>query len=129
MAEENVAIGANEVYCRSCGGIIKSEAEICPKCGVRQKAPVSEKSEKSFAVLVLLSFFFGWLGADRFYAGQIGMGVFKLIGCSGLYIISFVLMFVFVGFLIIWIPTIWWLIDFIIVLCGKMKDSNGKYIK
>lgn len=27
----------DEVYCNSCGEIIKSEAEICPKCGVRQK--------------------------------------------------------------------------------------------
>jgi len=27
----------DEVYCTSCGETIKSEAEICPKCGVRQK--------------------------------------------------------------------------------------------
>lgn len=29
--------GANEVFCTSCGEIIKSDAEICPDCGVRQK--------------------------------------------------------------------------------------------
>jgi len=27
----------DEVYCSSCGELIKSEAEICPNCGVRQK--------------------------------------------------------------------------------------------
>jgi uncharacterized membrane protein YhaH (DUF805 family) len=32
--------GADEIFCSSCGAIIKKEAEICPKCGVRQK-PVS----------------------------------------------------------------------------------------
>jgi hypothetical protein len=28
---------ADEKFCRTCGEIIKKEAEICPKCGVRQK--------------------------------------------------------------------------------------------
>lgn len=27
--------GQDEKFCRSCGGIIKKKAEICPKCGVR----------------------------------------------------------------------------------------------
>ncbi|WP_305064313.1 zinc ribbon domain-containing protein [Methanococcoides sp.] len=27
--------GLDEIYCRSCGEIIKNEAEICPHCGVR----------------------------------------------------------------------------------------------
>ena len=29
-------IKANEKYCSTCGAIILKEAEICPKCGVRQ---------------------------------------------------------------------------------------------
>lgn len=29
---------ANEIYCRSCGEIIKQNAEICPECGVRNAA-------------------------------------------------------------------------------------------
>ena len=28
---------ADEVFCSSCGAVIKKEAEICPKCGVRQR--------------------------------------------------------------------------------------------
>jgi uncharacterized membrane protein YhaH (DUF805 family) len=38
--------GVDEVYCSSCGAIIKKEAEICPKCGVRQR-PVSVSSRKN----------------------------------------------------------------------------------
>lgn len=30
-------LGPDEVYCTSCGGVIKAEAEVCPECGVRQK--------------------------------------------------------------------------------------------
>jgi uncharacterized membrane protein YhaH (DUF805 family)/RNA polymerase subunit RPABC4/transcription elongation factor Spt4 len=29
--------GQDEIFCFSCGEIIKQEAEICPKCGIRQK--------------------------------------------------------------------------------------------
>lgn len=31
--------GPNEVYCRDCGMVISSQAEICPHCGVRQRDP------------------------------------------------------------------------------------------
>jgi RNA polymerase subunit RPABC4/transcription elongation factor Spt4 len=41
--------GQDEVFCFSCGEIIRQEAEICPKCGVRQKPysqrPMTGKSE------------------------------------------------------------------------------------
>lgn len=29
--------GPDEVYCMSCGAVIKERAEICPECGVRQE--------------------------------------------------------------------------------------------
>lgn len=31
--------GPDEVFCYSCGEVIKEQAEICPACGVRQRAP------------------------------------------------------------------------------------------
>jgi len=34
------AKGADEIFCGSCGAIIKAEAEFCPKCGVKNKAKV-----------------------------------------------------------------------------------------
>ena len=35
MADQPIR-AQDEKYCSSCGAVIKKEAEICPKCGVRQ---------------------------------------------------------------------------------------------
>jgi len=37
---EGTKLNADECFCRSCGGIIKKEAEICVKCGVRQSGKI-----------------------------------------------------------------------------------------
>lgn len=101
---------ADEVYCSSCGAIIKKEAEICPKCGVRQKGPVkNENKHEKWLTLFLLSFFLGELGVDRFYVGKIGTGVIKLLTVGGC--------------------GIWWLIDWIMILAGKFTDSDGNVIE
>jgi hypothetical protein len=39
MSDKKRALGFDEKYCRECGSIIKKEAEICPKCGLRLKNP------------------------------------------------------------------------------------------
>jgi TM2 domain-containing membrane protein YozV len=101
----------DEAFCSSCGAIIKKEAEICPKCGVRQhRAPSSNRMDVSadWLTLLLLSIFLGELGIDRFYVGKIGTGILKLITLGGC--------------------GIWWLIDLILIICGKFTDSNGNVI-
>ncbi|NIK78239.1 TM2 domain-containing membrane protein YozV [Paenibacillus castaneae] len=67
-----------------------------------------EKSPKSYVAAILLAFFLGSLGIHRFYAGKIGTGILMLItaGCFG----------------------IWTLIDLIVIIVGKFKDSEGRYI-
>ncbi len=44
----------NTKYCKNCGELIDANAEICPKCGVRVKNPVSNKSP---VLAAILSFF------------------------------------------------------------------------
>tara|TARA_R110000868_G_scaffold48678_2_gene157626 strand:+ start:1018 stop:1341 length:324 start_codon:yes stop_codon:yes gene_type:complete len=65
-------------FCFACGTSVDPRAEICPKCGVRQTAPIAQKSRITTA---LLAFFLGGLGVHRFYLGNIGLGFLYLIFC------------------------------------------------
>ena len=102
------AKAADEEYCRACGAVIKKEAEICPKCGVRHKYPgtvSSDRPGKSWLTTLLLCVFLGYLGVHRFYTGHTSIGVVQLLtggGCG-----------------------IWWLIDFILILANSYKDADG----
>lgn len=62
-------------------------------------------SEKEWLVALLLSFFLGYLGVDRFYLGQVGIGILKLVTIGGL--------------------GIWYVIDLILIATGSMRDANG----
>ena len=62
-------------------------------------------SEKEWVVALLLSFLLGYLGVDRFYLGQIGWGILKLVTLGGL--------------------GIWYIIDLILIATGGMRDQNG----
>jgi TM2 domain-containing membrane protein YozV len=71
-----------------------------------QAAPISAVSPKSRTVASILGFFLGGIGVDRFYLGNIGMGVAKLL----------------VGWLTF---GIWPLIDWVIILAGSAHDGDG----
>ena len=68
-----------------------------------------QKSPKSNVVAFILCFFIGALGVHRFYVGKIGSGVAQLLTLGGLFIWSF--------------------IDFIMIICGKFTDKDGKTLK
>jgi TM2 domain-containing membrane protein YozV/ribosomal protein L40E len=92
---------ADETFCQSCGAIIKTAAEICPKCGVRQvvtQAYVSPsvtvhvgngtlpsylvKSKSTAAILAFFSaFFLMGIGIHKFFIGKSGIGVLYLLFC------------------------------------------------
>ena len=66
-------------------------------------------SGKSKDTLVLLSAFLGVLAIDRFYRGQIGLGILKLITIGGF--------------------GIWAVIDHVVLLLGDLpKDAEGAVI-
>lgn len=62
-------------------------------------------STREWLVALLLSFFLGSLGIDRFYVGHTGLGIAKLLTCGG------------VG--------VWALIDLILFALGKVSDDRG----
>lgn len=92
----------DEEYCRSCGEIIKREAEICPHCGVRSSGhsdqdPDSKLGKSGYTALgivtaVIALFFVPILfGAISMFSGyqisrnwseQLGIGIMILGGVS-----------------------------------------------
>lgn len=89
--------------CESCGAEILVKAEICPKCGVRQRRPVSK------AVLLLLTFFTGGLGGHKFYLGKNWQGVLYLL------------------FFWTYIPALVALVEFVIYIFTSSERLNEKY--
>lgn len=87
-------------YCKDCGSAIALQAEICPKCGVRQVAAQVQSTgpKKSRTVAALLAFFLGGAGGHRFYYGEVGMGFLYLI-FSWTFIPAFIAIFEFIGLL------------------------------
>ncbi|MAF21095.1 MAG: hypothetical protein CMP26_00650 [Roseibacillus sp.] len=67
---------------------------------------MSESSEKKILPAFMMCFFVGFLGIHRFYVGKTGSGIAQILTLGGL--------------------GIWVLIDWIMIMCGSFKDSEGK---
>lgn len=64
-------------HCLKCSEKIFEEAEICPKCGVRQ---AQLRSKKNKFVAAALAIFLGMLGAHKFYLKKTTWGLLYLLG-------------------------------------------------
>lgn len=76
---------------------------------IRRLKQIKEESDRSWILTLILSVFLGFLGGDRFYLGYFWVAIAKLITLGGF--------------------GIWWLIDIILVLMGKMKDFEGGVVR
>ena len=97
------ALESDQKICHSCGAAIKKLAEICPKCGVRQRGLINKPA------LLLMTFFLGGLGAHKFYLGKWVQGIFYLL------------------FFWLWIPGLIALIELIVYACTSSERLNEKY--
>jgi len=112
-------------FCTACGEQIHAQAEICPKCGVRQMLPGASFVQGQAAPVapgavppainsdrwlttLLLAIFLGSLGVHRFYTGKTGTGILMLLTLGGC--------------------GIWTLIDVIMIALKSYRDSNGNVV-
>ena len=92
-------------YCANCGTETLPSTEVCYKCGTR----VARVSNKDLSTAVLLSFFLGVFGVDRFYLGYSGLGILKLLTLGGL--------------------GLWALVDLVLIVLKKLPDAQGNPLR
>eukprot|EP00727_Mastigamoeba_balamuthi_P009309 m51a1_g500 hypothetical protein (626) ;mRNA; f:267843-278108 len=65
--------------CRALPGVVCSG----PRVFVRQNYPCIVMKRHKYTTAIILSMLLGWVGADRFYLGHIGIGVLKMLTLGG----------------------------------------------
>ncbi len=82
-----------------------------------------EAAKKSVLVAYLLWFFLGFFGLHRIYLGHVVSGLLML----ALWGIGTALCIVLIGYVILVVPLLWWLLDALLIP-GLARDSNNRII-
>jgi hypothetical protein len=109
MGSEEGPYSLQDLKTQSRAGILKANTMVKKADGSGSWFLASELpgvfSDKDWLATLLISFFVGWFGIDRFYLGYTGLGILKLItfgGCG-----------------------VWYLVDLILIVMGRLDDANG----
>lgn len=105
-----VEIGMGERFCPHCGKERTPMQSVCLGCGIefaKFLSSIKVKAGKDWLVTLLLSYFLGALGIDRFYLGYTTLGIIKLLTCGGCYV--------------------WALIDCILIIFNKIPAKDGTF--
>lgn len=95
------------MFCPKCGREVADDAVVCVGCGRPLKeCPSCDTGGRDWLTAVLLCLFLGGFGVHRFYTGHTVTGIIQLCTFGGCYI--------------------WALIDFVMILTGSFRDSDGR---
>jgi hypothetical protein len=113
MGAEEGPYSLQDLATQARAGVLKSNTMVKRADGTGAWFLASELpgvfSDKDWLATLLISFFVGWFGIDRFYLGYTGLGILKLItfgGCG-----------------------IWYTVDLILIAMGKLDDSQGRPLR
>ena len=83
-----------------------------------------DANRKSVLVAYLLWFFLGWFGVHRFYLERIASGLVLAV----LTLLSMALSFVLIGYVLMVVPGIWFLLDALLIP-GMVRGYNLRLIQ
>ena len=99
------------IFCSECGKKMSDKADKCSACGCPNKTIGKLfRGKKSIGVYLVLCWFFGVVGAHRYYAGKTGSAV-------AMTILTITLFGIF-------ITAIWALVDLIVGFCNLDSPEN-----